>query len=56
MGEMVSRPRIAFSENDQQPVNALHSRHLDPTFEFAQLIRAGRDDNAECIIHNEGVG
>jgi hypothetical protein len=31
---IVMRPRVAFSENDQQSVNALHSRHL----ECAELI------------------
>jgi hypothetical protein len=48
------RRPVALAQDDQQRVNALYSRHLDLTFETAELIRAGRDANAERIRDLEG--
>jgi hypothetical protein len=42
----------AFSEDDQERVNALH--HIDLTFALAELTRPIRDESAERIREIEG--
>jgi hypothetical protein len=52
--DRVMRRPVALREDDQQRVSALYSRHLDLTFEIAELIGAGLDANGERIRGLEG--